>query len=238
MSSVQPAAPLAQSAPEPEREGIVTKLTQLVKITENAVPAPSSAVQQIAQIAHTLVAEITTHLREQDKRIAELEHLATTDPLTRVMNRRGFEERPAHELQIARRHGVGGMLIFVDLDGFKPVNDTFGHAAGDQVLVTVGNLLKGHIRTTDYLGRMGGDEFAILLPRSNKRNGLRRAEELDRKLNNAYAPWNDQQIPIHASCGVHIYSAQAEMAQLLEAADEAMYKIKQERKLKGLAAIR
>ena len=90
MSSVQPAAPLAQSAPEPEREGIVTKLTQLVKITENAVPAPSSAVQQIAQIAHTLVAEITTHLREQDKRIAELEHLATTDPLTRVMNRRGF----------------------------------------------------------------------------------------------------------------------------------------------------
>ncbi len=238
MSSVQPVAPLAPPAPEPEREGIVTKLTQLVKITETAVPEPSKAVQQIAQIAHTLVAEISSHLREQDRRIAELEHLATTDPLTRVMNRRGFEDRLTHELQVARRHGVGGVLIFVDLDGFKPINDTLGHAAGDQVLVTVANLLKGHIRTTDYLGRMGGDEFAILLPRSNKRNGLRRAEELDRKLNNAYAPWNNQQIAIRASCGVHMYSAQAEMAQLLEAADEAMYKIKQERKLKGLAAAR
>ena len=239
MSSVQPAAPPApQPAPEPERQGIVTKLTQLVRMTENAVPEPSKAVQQIAKIAHTLVAEISSHLRDQDRRIAELEHLATTDPLTRVMNRRGFEDRLAHELQVARRHGVGGVLIFVDLDGFKPINDTLGHAAGDQVLVAVANLLKGHIRNTDYLGRMGGDEFAILLPRSNKRNGLRRAEELDRKLNNAYAAWNGEQIPIRASCGVHMYSAKAEMAQLLEAADEAMYKIKEERKLKGLAVAR
>ena len=239
MSSVQPVAPLApQPAPDQEHEGIVTKLTQLVRITENAVPEPSKAVQQIALLAHTLVAEISTHLRAQDRRIAELEHLATTDTLTRVMNRRGFEDRLTHELQVARRHGVGGVLIFVDLDGFKPVNDTHGHAAGDQVLMTVANLLRGHIRTTDYLGRMGGDEFAILLPRSNKRNGLRRTEELDRKLNNAYAPWNGHQIPIRASCGVHMYSAQAEMAQLLEAADEAMYKIKEERKLKGLAVAR
>ncbi|MHB1204857.1 MAG: GGDEF domain-containing protein [Rhodospirillaceae bacterium] len=223
-------------APEHDHAAIVTKLTQLVRITEQVRPEKevdsARTVLQIAQMAHALVAEITSHLKQQDKRIAELENLATTDSLTRVFNRRGFEESLAHELSVARRHGVGGVLIFVDLDQFKPINDTLGHAAGDEVLRTVANLLRGHIRDTDYLGRLGGDEFAILLPRSNKRNGVRRAEELDRKLNNAYAAWNDQQIPIKASCGVHMYAANAEMAELLHAADEAMYKIKQERRVK------
>lgn len=223
-------------APEHDHAAIVTKLTQLVRITEQVRPEKevdsARTVLQITQMAHALVAEITSHLKQQDKRIAELENLATTDSLTRVFNRRGFEESLAHELSVARRHGVGGVLIFVDLDQFKPINDTLGHAAGDEVLRTVANLLRGHIRDTDYLGRLGGDEFAILLPRSNKRNGVRRAEELDRKLNNAYAAWNDQQIPIKASCGVHMYAANAEMAELLHAADEAMYKIKQERRVK------
>ena len=231
-SSLKPPAP---SEDEHEHDGIVDKLTQLVEITEHPPSEESEAtkaIRQISGLAHALADEISQHLRAQDKRIAELENLATTDPLTRVLNRRGFEDRLAHELSIARRHGVGGVLIVVDLDEFKPINDTYGHAAGDQVLVTVATLLRGHIRDTDYLGRLGGDEFAILLPRSNKRNGLRRAEDLDRKLNNAYAPWMGQQIAVKASCGVHMYSGQATVEELLQAADVAMYKIKEERRLK------
>jgi len=223
-------------ADEPQRGDIVTKLTQFVRFTEQMKPEPQveslKAVRQIAQLAHALVDEISTHLKAQDRRIAELETLATNDALTQVLNRRGFEERLTHELSVARRHGVGGVLIFVDLDEFKPVNDTYGHACGDEVLRTVSNLLRGHIRDTDYIGRLGGDEFAILLPRSNKRNGVRRAEDLDKKLNNAYAAWDGNQIKIKASCGVHMYSANAEVGELLEAADAAMYKIKQERKQK------
>jgi len=223
-------------APEPEQNSIVTKLTQLVRFTEQVKPDRAAdgavAIVQIAQLAHTLIEEISKHLKDQNKRIADLENLATTDALTRVLNKRGFEECLTHELSVARRHGVGGVLIFVDLDEFKPVNDTLGHAAGDEVLRTVSNLLHGHIRDTDYIGRLGGDEFAILLPRSNKRNGVRRAEDLDRKLNNAYASWGGKQIPIKASCGVHMYAAQAEVGELLEAADAAMYKIKQERREK------
>lgn len=222
------------SEPEQSSTAIVTKLTQLVRYTEQVKPdrAPEGAVAivEIARMAHALVEEITRHLKDQEKRIGELENLATTDALTRVFNRRGFEDALLHELSVARRHGVGGVLIFVDLDEFKPVNDTFGHAAGDEVLLTVANLLRGHIRDTDYIGRLGGDEFAILLPRSNKRNGVKRAEDLDRKLNNAYAAWDGKQIPIKASCGVHMYAAKAEVKELLEAADAAMYKIKQERR--------
>ena len=218
----------------PKGADIVTRLTQLVRISEGVKPVQNdqaaSAVQQIAKIAHTLVEEVTTHLRDQDKRIAELENLATTDALTRVLNRRGFEERLLHELSVARRHGVGGVLIFIDLDKFKPINDTYGHAAGDQVLVTTANLLRGYIRETDYVARLGGDEFAILLPRSNKRDGLRRAEELDRLLNNAHCSWDAQQIAIQASCGVHMYASNATVEELLESADAAMYRIKQQRR--------
>ena len=176
--------------------------------------------------------EISSHLNEQDKRIAELENLATTDALTAVQNCRGFEQTLEHELSVARRHSVGGVLIFVDLDEFKPINDTHGHAAGDEVLKTVSTLLQGQVRDTDYVARLGGDEFAILLPRSNKRNGVRRAESLDRTLNNAYAAWDEKQIPIKASCGVHMYASKAKVDELLEAADAAIYKIKQERKRK------
>ncbi|MCB2106696.1 MAG: GGDEF domain-containing protein [Rhodobacteraceae bacterium] len=215
---------------------IVTKLAQLVRLTEQVKPSRQSeanaSIRAISELAHTLVEEVTTHLKRQDARIAELENLATTDALTKVLNRRGFEESLCHELSIAKRHGVGGVLIFVDLDEFKPINDTYGHAAGDEVLVTVANLLKIQVRDTDYIGRLGGDEFAILLPRSNKRNGVRRAEDLDQKLNNAYAAWDGQNIKIKASCGVHMYAADAEVKELLESADAAMYKIKQERKQK------
>jgi diguanylate cyclase (GGDEF)-like protein len=220
--------------PDSTHDPLVSKLAQLVRFTEQVQPVTETgsaqAAQQLAQLAHSLVEELSHHLAKQDRRIAELENIATTDGLTRVLNRRGFEERLTHELSVARRHGVGGVLIFVDLDEFKPVNDTYGHAAGDEVLVTVGNLLRAHIRDTDYIGRLGGDEFAILLPRSNKRNGVRRAEDLDRKLNNAYAAWSGHNIPIKASCGVYMYTSKIEMKELLENADAAMYAIKQERK--------
>lgn len=210
---------------------IVTKLTQLALVTEQALPSPENAsIRQISQLAHSLVLEVSAHLKQQDRRIAELENLATTDGLTKVLNRRGFEEQLSHELSIAKRHGVGGVLIFVDLDEFKPINDTLGHAAGDEVLTTVAKLLRGLVRDTDYVGRLGGDEFAILLPRSNKRNGVRRAEDLDQKINTAVATWNGHNIQIKASCGVHMYAADAEIKPLLEAADAAMYAIKQERR--------
>ena len=213
---------------------LVSKLAQLVRFTEQVQPVTekdsAQAAQQLAKLAHSLVEDLSHHLAKQDRRIAELENIATTDGLTRVLNRRGFEDRLTHELSVARRHGVGGVLIFVDLDEFKPVNDTYGHAAGDEVLVTVANLLKTHIRDTDYIGRLGGDEFAVLLPRSNKRNGVSRAEDLDRKLNNAYAAWSGHSIPIKASCGVYMYTSKIEMKELLENADAAMYEIKQERK--------
>jgi GGDEF domain-containing protein len=170
----------------PDHHSLEDKLSKFVRFAVTVEPAAveSAAVEKITKLAQSLVAEISDALKAQDKRIAELEALATTDELTQILNRRGFEQQLEHELSIARRHGVGGVMIFVDLDEFKPINDTYGHAAGDEVLKAASTILQAQIRDTDYVGRLGGDEFAILLPRSNKRNGVRRAEELDKKLNN------------------------------------------------------
>lgn len=93
-----------------------------------------------------------------------LRHLADHDPLTGLMNRRGFEAALDGHLARCRRYGATGALLVLDLDGFKAVNDARGHAAGDEVLVGCAHALRGRLRDTDVISRLGGDEFAILLP--------------------------------------------------------------------------
>jgi diguanylate cyclase (GGDEF)-like protein len=95
----------------------------------------------------------------------ELRHLADHDALTGLPNRRRFEQELARHLAHVRRYGPEGAALVLDLDCFKPVNDTFGHAAGDRLLARVACVLRDRLRTTDVVARLGGDEFAILLPR-------------------------------------------------------------------------
>jgi diguanylate cyclase (GGDEF)-like protein len=96
---------------------------------------------------------------------SELRHLADHDALTGLPNRRRFEQELARHLAHVRRYGPEGAALVLDLDCFKPVNDTFGHAAGDRLLARVACVLRERLRATDVLARLGGDEFAILLPR-------------------------------------------------------------------------
>ena len=197
--------------------------------------AETEAALRLALVAMT---EAQRRIERQEARIRELESLSVTDELTGLLNRRGFDMHLVKALAQARRGERRGVLLMIDLDRFKPINDTYGHAAGDEVLKTASIILQGQIRETDYVGRLGGDEFAILLPRSNKRNGMRRAQELDKKLNNAYASWNGIQIPIKASCGIHMYTSRAQLDELLASADKEMYKIKMVRKEKQGISVR
>ena len=96
---------------------------------------------------------------------SELRHLADHDALTGLPNRRRFEQELARHLAHVRRYGPEGAALVLDLDCFKPVNDTFGHAAGDRLLARVAHVLRERLRATDVVARLGGDEFAILLPR-------------------------------------------------------------------------
>jgi diguanylate cyclase (GGDEF)-like protein len=106
---------------------------------------------------HTLLATAT-----------QLRHLADHDALTGLPNRRRFEQELARHLTHMRRYGPEGAALVLDLDCFKPVNDTFGHAAGDRLLARVASVLRERLRATDVVARLGGDEFAILLPRVDR----------------------------------------------------------------------
>jgi len=111
--------------------------------------------QHLVALTVAYAMEIQKRLESTRERLAHLERLSTTDELTGLLNRRGFEERFRQEMASARRLDEGGVLIFIDLDGFKPINDTFGHDAGDEVLRQVANLLRANVREGDSLGPVG-----------------------------------------------------------------------------------
>jgi diguanylate cyclase (GGDEF)-like protein/PAS domain S-box-containing protein len=107
----------------------------------------------------------------------ELRHMADHDPLTGLFNRRRFESELERELR-SSRNGPGAAMLVLDLDRFKAVNDSCGHAAGDELLVEVAIALRGRLRDTDIVARLGGDEFGIILPRADERRAALVAEQL------------------------------------------------------------
>ncbi len=168
-------------------------------------------------------------IAEQRKRLAYFEQLAVTDALTGLLNRRGFEAEIKRAMTGAKRYREKGVLIYADLDGFKPVNDAHGHAAGDAVLRHVGELLSANVRPTDSLGRLGGDEFAILLTRTTWDAGLKRAAAFDAIINGARLDWRGHAIAIGASFGFQTYGPDDDPDRLLTGADDAMYICKRAR---------
>ncbi|GEM_PF-809237 len=167
-----------------------------------------------------------TQLTELATQVAEMRSLATRDPLTGIFNRRGFEYELNRTMATHRRSGEHGVLVMVDLDGFKLVNDTYGHAAGDEVLCRVAQILQDNIRESDVVARMGGDEFAVLLAGASRSQGLVRAEELNRQLNNAFAQWNGRMLALSASLGFQAFGPNDTANKVLQRADAAMYRIK------------
>lgn len=178
----------------------------------------------------SFAAQAEQRIAEQDARIHRLESLSMTDELTGLLNRRGFSFGLKRALQSARRYGEEGILAFIDLDNFKPINDTYGHEAGDQILRRTGEILTGNVRKTDLVSRLGGDEFAVLLVHSQRRDGLSRIAILDEKLNRTSYKYGDVRIPIRASFGAAHYSGWSEPEPLMRKADRAMYKNKLSRR--------
>lgn len=180
---------------------------------------------------HALTAAVGAERRIADltRRIADLERMAVTDELTGLLNRRGFEAELAHALALARRYGEQGVLVYIDLDGFKLVNDTYGHDAGDEVLRQVARLLGSAVRATDIVGRLGGDEFAALLVRTSWAGALARLRAIRRLLNPAVVDLDGRTAAVRASVGVETYGGDDEGAPLMGRADRAMYAAKRER---------
>jgi diguanylate cyclase (GGDEF)-like protein len=148
---------------------------------------------------------------------------ARVDPLTGLLNRRGFDERSPLELARAVRNGDSVAIVIFDLDGFKLVNDDYGHEAGDRALEVVGRTLCGHARATDLIARTGGDEFVALLPTAEETDAFEFAERIRATLLSTHEAGLP---PVRLSAGVAAAQAPTELAPLLRAADTALYAAK------------
>ncbi len=165
-------------------------------------------------------------------KISELEERADVDPLLDIFNRRGFERELKRTLAYIDRYGTEAALVYIDLDGFKGVNDRHGHAAGDAVLRAVAGRLANNVRASDVVARLGGDEFAALMWNVGEAQATIKARELERLIEHSIVTYRSARLKVGASAGVVALRPHLDSAQVLDAADRAMYARKRERKTK------
>jgi len=180
----------------------------------------------VAGADHRLAAEVARlegELAGMQARLRELEARAELDPLTEVFNRRGFERELKRVMAYVERYGGSAALVYLDLDGFKPVNDRYGHAAGDVVLRATASALRRHVRASDTVARLGGDEFAVLLWNLSERAAVNKAESLEQAIAAEAVPIGQASVSVGASAGVTMLAHGDTLADVLARADAAMY---------------
>ncbi len=181
------------------------------------------ALQRLLERALTAAAESQARINEQEREIAQLRTLSVTDEATGLLNRRGFKDALNRAIERGQRYGETGALLIIDLDGFKAVNDTYGHAAGDHVLAAVARVLKQSVRTLDDVARIGGDEFAVLLNQTSPAHAADRARLIELYLNGLVAPWHGKNIHVRASVGSQCFTANSNPNDVFVQADVDMY---------------
>jgi diguanylate cyclase (GGDEF)-like protein len=164
------------------------------------------------------------------ERIVELEAHAASDPLTGIMNRRGFERELSRAAAYVQRYGGNAALVYLDLDDFKPVNDRYGHAAGDAVLAAVAATLVASVRASDLVARIGGDEFAVLLWNLSPQDARNKSHAPEQAVANTTVRWGARRVAVAATTGVAEFPQDRDVAELLARADAAMYACKRRRR--------
>ncbi len=180
----------------------------------------------LTDVSPRTLAALKTLAAERDAAIAKLaeaEKLADHDALTPTLNRRGFLRELHRSMSVFERYRRPAAVLYIDLDGFKAVNDTHGHAAGDSVLRQIGRLLVDHVRESDVVGRLGGDEFGIILNDMGAEEARRKAEALSRAMDEAAITHEGVRHRVRASIGMHVIDAAEPPEDALARADEAMY---------------
>ncbi len=196
-----------------------------------------------ARAAIEALAEEVIALREEADKLraglADAALLADNDALCPVFNRRAFEREVRREIALSGRFQTPLTLIFIDLDNFKQVNDIYGHAAGDSVLLKVSDILLARTRETDIVGRLGGDEFGIVLAHASLEDSRRKAAQLAAAIDALEVRGEEgaglTPVQIGASCGVVEWSAGQSPAALIARADQAMFAEKARRRAEGRA---
>lgn len=220
---------LSLSIAKPVNDTILLSKVQIFLDLYNSRQALRETLGELSQRNLQLQREVAERQRAEE----QIRHQATHDVLTGVANRLLFNERLASACLRAARTPERFALVYVDIDGFKPVNDRHGHAAGDALLVDIADRLQQRLRASDTVARLGGDEFALILEGiGDAETALRLAEEIRAGLCEGYAVTIDSGIVplrIGASIGVALFPDHGREPQaLIHAADLAMYAAKRE----------
>jgi diguanylate cyclase (GGDEF)-like protein len=199
-------------------------------VKPRAVSAVSRRLPVAPNEAKLTIRRLRTELAKALARIEGLQASADTDFLLDIPNRRGFERELNRSIAYIKRYHASGVLIVLDVDRLKPINDAFGHAAGDQVLKAIVAALSRQIRSSDVIGRLGGDEFALLLWNLSETDARAKAASLEQAVDALSFTFGGRNVSAGASAGVAILGPQAEAGRALEEADSAMYVRKAQRR--------
>jgi diguanylate cyclase (GGDEF)-like protein len=218
------AAPQAAAQAGPARDVLAVGGIPEVELTPNVVRALTALMAEVEQLRH--------ELEDARLRIGYLEKLVDEDPLMPVVNRRAFLRELSRMMAFAQRYGVAASIVYFDVNNMKHINDTYGHSAGDAALVAVAKILIENVRTTDVVGRLGGDEMGVLLMQNDKALADRKAVELADLIANHPVKVEGGTVHVTVSYGVHSFAQGDSAGEVIEAADRAMYS----RKTAGRAA--
>ena len=198
--------------------------------------APKPAASPLAKARRQVLA-LKGELAAAQARIDELQAWADTDFLLNIYNRRGFERELDRSIAYIRRYKATAALIVLDVDRLKPINDTFGHAAGDVVLKGVVAVLMRHVRSSDIVARLGGDEFGLLLWNLTEADALAKAAALEEAIDRLTFVFKGRPVVAGASAGVALIGSADGASDVMEAADRAMYARKAVRRGRALTAL-
>jgi diguanylate cyclase (GGDEF)-like protein len=210
--------------------------------TASAKPADVSEVLGIPEAEFTprvrdaimsLMAEVERLRRDLDRtkaRLEAVETMADQDGLLPLLNRRAFVREMSRVISFAERYEVPASLIYFDLDGFKAVNDRYGHAAGDAALAHIANLLTGNVRESDLVGRLGGDEFGVILAKADQEQAEKKARSLAELFRANPFVWEEKPVALSFAYGVHGFKKGEDVDVAMANADKAMYAAKRDAK--------
>lgn len=189
------------------------------------IPEPEFT-PKVRQALMTLMAEVDalrSELQMMKSRLKNLEQLADEDPLTPIANRRAFVRELSRMMSFAERYGTPSAVIYFDVDGLKQINDTMGHAAGDAALTKIADVLESNIRDSDTVGRLGGDEFGVILAHADDAQAQEKAASLAKAISDTPFEWKSKHVKLSVSWGSYAFTTGGDPSHALDAADREMY---------------
>ena len=215
----------ASGTAKSRKTGIVARKSAPHRALTTSTPQPPAASE-----AKATIRRLRAELAQAKAQIEALQAIAETDFLLDILNRRGFERELNRSIAYIKRYHATAALIVLDVDRLKPVNDAFGHAAGDEVLKAIVKTVSSQVRASDVVGRLGGDELAVLLWNLSETDARAKAASLEEAIDRLTFVFRGNNVSAGASAGVAILGPHAEASRALEEADSAMYVRKAQRR--------